>query len=72
MKDQSFEILVNTYKDMVFCFARGLLNDPGTAEDVAQEAFVVAYKNMAKFDASRDFGAWIRGIVRKLALRKHG
>lgn len=46
-------------------------------DDLAQDALVVAFEKRAAFDpaAGADFGAWLRGIARKLvanALRKEG
>ena len=33
-------------------------------DDIVQETFVAAYKNLGKFDTSKDFGKWVRGILR--------
>lgn len=46
------------------------LRDPDMAEDLAQEAFIVAYRRLAEFDQSRDFYAWLRGIARNLVLNE--
>jgi len=46
------------------------LRDPEAAEDLAQEAFIVAYRRLAEFDQSRDFYAWLRGIARNLVLNE--
>ena len=48
-------------------FVRSLGVDPLWVDDVAQEAFIVAYNRLGEFDHSRDFGAWQR---RKNARRK--
>ena len=44
------------------------LNDPQEAEDLAQEAFIVAHGKLADFDAMRPFRAWVRGIALNLLL----
>lgn len=32
--------------------------------DLAQEAFLSAWRNCARFDITRDFASWLRGIIR--------
>jgi len=64
---RAFEILVREHHRRVLAYALALTGRETEAEDLAQEAFVTAWRNMDKFDAARDFGRWLRGIVR----RKH-
>ncbi len=33
-------------------------------DDLAQDVFFVAYRNLAEFRTEEDFGAWLRGIAR--------
>ena len=35
---------------------------PDLAEDIAQEVFIESIKSLPRFDPSRDFGTWLRGI----------
>jgi len=42
------------------------LADAEAAEDLAQEAFIVAYRHLAEFDLNQDFFNWLRGIARNL------
>ncbi len=51
-------------------FIRSLGVDSLWVDDIAQEAFIVAYQRMAEFDESRDFGAWVRGIARNLVINE--
>ena len=51
-------------------FVRSLGVDPLWVDDVAQEAFIVAYNRLEEFDHSRDFGAWLRGIARNLVINE--
>ncbi|MEM7697785.1 MAG: sigma-70 family RNA polymerase sigma factor [Verrucomicrobiota bacterium] len=51
-------------------FVRALGVDPLWVDDVAQEAFIVAYNRLDEFDRSRDFGAWLRGIARNLVINE--
>ncbi|MBN1673829.1 MAG: sigma-70 family RNA polymerase sigma factor [Kiritimatiellae bacterium] len=65
--DKSFSILVRDYHEMVFCYLLSFLEDRHEAEDLTQDAFVVAYRKLDTFEQDRDFGAWVRGIARNLA-----
>ena len=65
---KSFEILVRQHHRGLLAYALTLVPDAAAGEDIVQEAFLVAYRRLADFDASRDFGAWMRGIIRHSAL----
>ncbi len=62
--DKLFQVLVRLHHRRVLAYALSLVKQGSDAEDIVQEAFVVAYRKLDEFDASRDFGAWVRGIVR--------
>ena len=63
--DKSFEILLNEHRDMMLSYASTLMgNDTHAAEDVVQEASLIAYRKLETFDTSRNFAKWLRGIVR--------
>ena len=47
-------------------FVRSLGVDPDWVDDLAQEAFLSAYRDWDSFDESRDFGRWIRAIALNL------
>lgn len=66
--ENAFQILVQEYHEMVFACLLALVNDSHLAEDLTQEAFVVAYRRMGDFDKTRDFGSWVRGIARHIAM----
>ncbi len=51
-------------------FVRALGVAPMWVDDVAQEAFIVAYNRLSEFDHERDFGAWLRGIARNLVINE--
>ncbi len=51
-------------------FIRSLGVNPLWVDDVAQEAFIVAYNRLDEFDQDRDFGAWLRGIARNLVINE--
>jgi RNA polymerase sigma-70 factor, ECF subfamily len=60
---EAFTQLVDRHRATVFAVARAVLGSPEEAEDVAQEALIRAYRSLGRFDASRDFAAWIRAIT---------
>jgi RNA polymerase sigma-70 factor, ECF subfamily len=45
-----------------------IVRDPALAEDVAQEAFLKAFRNLSTFDASRRFSSWMFRIAHNAAL----
>ena len=40
--------------------------NPLVAEDLCQDVFVAALKSRDRFDSSRSFGAWLRGIAKNV------
>jgi len=53
---------------------RGLLRrmgaDPATADDVAQDAFLRAFENIAEFRGEGTFAAWVKRIAARLYLKR--
>jgi RNA polymerase sigma-70 factor (ECF subfamily) len=47
-----------------------VLGDLHEAEDVAQEAFVIAYRSLATWRGDGPFGAWLARIAVRLAVRR--
>ena len=52
----------------LWCVAAAIVGDPGLAEDVLQEAAVIALQKLDHFDADTSFAAWMSQIVRYVAL----
>lgn len=61
-----FEILVREHIDSVRAFLLSSLRDPAHVEDLVQEAFLVAWRNLARYDRALPFGPWVRGIASRL------
>src|SRR5437870_1911405 len=60
---------VRRYQARVFGLARSIVGDPALAEDVAQEAFVRAWRHAAAYDARRgSVLTWLLTITRNLAI----
>ena len=66
-KDEAFEDLVKKYLKPVYNFLYRLTNDQAVAEDLAQDAFFKAWKNMKRFDQSKSFKTWIFTIAKNTA-----
>lgn len=64
---EAWEALVQTHQQAAFRLAYLLLADSGEAEDVAQEAFLRAYRAMDRFDETRPFRPWLLRITANLA-----
>ena len=65
----AFRYLVETYQDRVFRTCCHLLRDPPSAEDLAQETFLTAFRKIDRFDPDKgSFAIWIITIARRLCL----
>jgi RNA polymerase sigma factor (sigma-70 family) len=60
---------VRRFQRRVYGLARTIVGDPGTAEDVSQEAFVRAWRYAASYDARRGTVlTWLLTIARNVAV----
>lgn len=66
----AFTAFVGRYKPIVFRWAVGLVYDGDEAEDIAQEAFVLAYQNLGSFRGEGSFDGWMYRITRRVAERQ--
>ena len=64
LEPKGFEELVREHHRRLLAYALALTRRNEVAEDLAQDALLIAHRDLAKFDATRDFGAWVRGIIR--------
>lgn len=60
---EAFEALVVLYQDRVYTHCVHLTNNPHDAQDLAQDVFIQAYKNIASFRNEADFGTWLHRIA---------
>ena len=65
-KIEAFTALVREHQAGLRAFVRALGVDEIWVDDIAQEAFLVAYRRQDDFAAGADFGKWLRGIARHL------
>lgn len=64
----AFGVLVERYQQAAFRTAYLVVRDAQAAEDVAQEAFIRAYHQLARFRPEEPFRPWLLRIVTNLAL----
>lgn len=67
-ESDAFALLVQRYQRQVYGIAYRLTTDRQEAEDLAQEAFLRAYRALATFRPDLPFGPWIARIVTNLTL----
>jgi len=63
----AWEDLVRLHQEPLFRLAYLLLGDAGEAEDVAQEAFLRAYRSLERYDTERPLRPWLLSIAANLA-----
>ncbi len=70
----SFGKLVDLYKDRILVFLAVRMYDRSEAEDLAQDTFLTAWRQLKQFDSEAAMGPWLRGIAHNLLRnywRKH-
>jgi RNA polymerase sigma-70 factor (ECF subfamily) len=59
----AFEALVRNHQKRVFNLCFRMLGNRAVAEEIAQEAFVAAYRNLSNFRGDARFGTWLYRIA---------
>ena len=58
----AFSYLVDNYKDMVYNLAYKMTKNREEAEEIGQDTFIKAYKNLNKFKGDSKFSTWLYSI----------
>ncbi|MFA6535821.1 MAG: sigma-70 family RNA polymerase sigma factor [Candidatus Paceibacterota bacterium] len=66
--EKSLSVLVDRYLSDIYNLAFRLTNDLGAAEDIAQESFIKAWKNIRQFSPKKSFRGWLFAIARNTAI----
>jgi RNA polymerase sigma factor (sigma-70 family) len=66
----AFRQLVERYQNLVFTIAYRITGNREEAEEVAQDAFMKAYNNLAGFKGDSKFSSWLYRITYNTALTK--
>ncbi len=64
----AFRALVVRYQRKVYAVALGIVKDPDTAWDVAQEAFVRVHGHLREFEGKSAFSTWLFRIATHLSI----
>jgi RNA polymerase sigma-70 factor (ECF subfamily) len=59
----AFDLLVVKYQRKIFRLLSRMIRDPGEVEDVAQEAFIKAYRALPNFRGDSAFYTWLYRIA---------
>ena len=66
--EQAFHTLIKRHMNGVFRCALSFCRDSETAEDIAQETFVKAWRHIGKYNPNYAFSTWISAIAKNTAL----
>ena len=61
---EAFRIIVRAYSLPLRCYIASQVHHPNDVDDMTQEVFLAAYRNLSVFRRGDDLGAWLRGIAR--------
>ena len=62
-RTDAFHDLIRPYERSVYLMALSMLRNEAEAEDVAQEAFIKAYRNLGRFRSEARFSTWLIAIA---------
>jgi RNA polymerase sigma-70 factor, ECF subfamily len=60
---EAFRALVERHSRAVYRLAHRMTGSPQDAEDVVQETFLKAYKQLSRFESRANFGTWLHRIA---------
>jgi RNA polymerase sigma-70 factor (ECF subfamily) len=64
----AFRELMERYQRRTYWIAHNMLNSYERAQDIAQEAFIRVFRNIARFDTKKNFYTWLYQIVVNLCI----
>lgn len=67
-EERALAILVDRYLSDAYSFALKITHDQNLAEDVTQESFTKAWKNIRKFIPNNSFRGWLFTIIKNTAI----
>jgi RNA polymerase sigma-70 factor (ECF subfamily) len=63
---EAYGLIIQDYQTSVFNVCYRILGIKQEAEDLTQEAFIRAYRQIKRYDTSRPFGPWVRTLAANL------
>jgi RNA polymerase sigma-70 factor, ECF subfamily len=69
---RAFETLMRRYNQRLFRIARSIVPDSDIAETVVQEAYLLAFSDIERYEPTGKFGAWLARLAfnQSLAMRR--
>ena len=67
---QAYGVLVVRHETWLLNFLRFLSRDADLAQDLCQDAFVLAWQKLADLKEPEKFGAWLKRLAHRLFLRE--
>ncbi len=67
-KEEALEILVSRYLKPVYNFIYRLTNGSVETEDLTEETFIKAWKNLRKFNRKKNFKTWLFTIAKNTVI----
>lgn len=68
-ESEAFAAIVERYQDRVVAAAYHLLGDRDAAEDIAQDTFVAAFRQIRRLRDPERVAAWLHGITQRLCYK---
>lgn len=65
---EAFRQLVERYRKKVYGIAWGMTGNHGDSDDIAQEAFIKAYRKLGEFEGQSGFYTWLYRIAMNCSL----
>ncbi|MBX4190759.1 sigma-70 family RNA polymerase sigma factor [Candidatus Saccharibacteria bacterium] len=65
---EKYAELIDRYKDGLYLHCFSIVRDEDAAEDLAQEAFIQAYRQLKKYDEKYRFSTWLYKIATNKAI----
>lgn len=62
-RETLFEVLIREHEFGLTAFLRAAGLDAASADDLAQDCFIAAWRQIDTYDRNRPFSAWLRGIA---------
>lgn len=67
----SFEELISRYSLRLFCFLRHRTDTDQDIEDLVQETFLKAFRNIDRYDSEWKFSTWLYTIANRQAISRY-
>ncbi len=64
----AFAALLSRYKNRLYRYLLRWVHEPATAEDLFQQTWMRVIQNIRRFDARRNFDAWLFAVARNLTI----